>query len=107
MGQGASVAVVNPGASTAESPPPLRTVAIAEGPRRLLEHIGGWEAIAPKAQPILSMAIMDGNVRDAVRLPHLHFGSKDRAPLAYMAFNDDVVDALSALCDRLGVQRLT
>jgi 2-octaprenyl-6-methoxyphenol hydroxylase len=102
MGQGASVAVVDPGAPNAS---PLRTVAIADGPRRLLEHIGAWAAIAPKAQPILSMAIMDGGVRDAVRLPHLNFAAKDQA-LAYMAFNDDVVGALSALCDRLGVQRI-
>ena len=85
---------------------PLRTVAIAEGPRRLLEHIGAWAAIERHAQPILSMAIMDGDVRDAVRLPHLHFAAKDRAPLAHMAFNDDVVGALSALCDRLGVRRI-
>ena len=28
------------------------------------------------------------------------------APLAHMAFNDDVVAALSALCDRLGVERI-
>jgi 2-octaprenyl-6-methoxyphenol hydroxylase len=106
MGQGASIAVVDPGAAAA-SASRLRTVAIADGPRRLLEHIGAWEAIAPKAQPILSMAIMDGEVRDAVRLPHLNFNAKDRAPLAHMAFNDDVVGALSALCDRLGVQRIT
>jgi 2-octaprenyl-6-methoxyphenol hydroxylase len=107
MRQGVSVAVVDPAPAPASSATPLRTVAIAEGPRRLLDHIGGWEAIAPKAQPILSMAIMDGDVHDAVRLPHLHFGSKDRAPLAYMAFNDDVVDALFALCDRLEVHRIT
>ena len=107
MGQGGSVAVVDPGAPTAGSPRPLRTVAIAEGPRRLLEHVGAWETIEPKAQPILSMAIMDGDVRDVVRLPHLNFAAKDRAPLAHMAFNDDVVGALSALCDRLGVQRVT
>jgi 2-octaprenyl-6-methoxyphenol hydroxylase len=107
MRQGVSVAVVDPAPAPAASATPLRTVAIAEGPRRLLDHIGGWEATAPKAQPILSMAIMDGDVHDAVRLPHLHFGSKDRAPLAYMAFNDDVVGALSALCDRLEVHRIT
>jgi 2-octaprenyl-6-methoxyphenol hydroxylase len=105
MGQGASVAVVDPGAPTAASP--LRTVAIADGPRRLLEHIGAWAAIERKAQPILSMAIMDGDVRDVVRLPHLNFAAKDQAPLAHMAFNDDVVGALLALCDRLGVQRIT
>jgi 2-octaprenyl-6-methoxyphenol hydroxylase len=85
----------------------VRTVAIADGPRRLLEHIGAWEAIERHAQPILSMAIMDGEVRDAVRLPHLSFDAKDQAPLAHMAFNDDVVGALAALCDRLGVQRIT
>jgi 2-octaprenyl-6-methoxyphenol hydroxylase len=107
MGQGASIAIVDPGAPTAGSPPPLRTVAIAEGPRRLLERVGAWEAIAPKAQPILSMAITDGDVRDAVRLPHLHIAAKEPGPLAHMAFNDDVVGALSTLCDRLGVQRVT
>src|SRR6202020_2096785 len=106
MGQGASVAVVDPGPPAGPSACPLRTVAIADGPRRLLEQVGAWEAIAPKAQPILSMAIMDGDVRDAVRLPHLKFAAKDQA-LAHMAFNDDVVGALSALCDRLGVQRVT
>ena len=106
MGEGASIAVVDPAPSTAASGEPLRTVAIAEGPRRLLEHVGAWEAIEPRAQPILSMAIMDGDVSDAVRLPHLNFATKDRGPLAHMAFNDDVVGALSALCDRLGVQRV-
>jgi 2-octaprenyl-6-methoxyphenol hydroxylase len=103
MGRGASVAVVDPGAPTATNP--VRTVAIADGPRLLLAHIGAWAAIERKAQPILSMAIMDGDVRDAVRLPHLNFDAKDQ-PLAHMAFNDDVVAALSTLCDRLGVQRI-
>ena len=105
MGQGASVAVVDPAASEA-SASPLRTVAIADGPRRLLDHVGAWAAIEPKAQPILSMAIMDGDVRDAVRLPHLNFDAKDQA-LAHMAFNGDVVGALSALCNQLGIQRVT
>jgi 2-octaprenyl-6-methoxyphenol hydroxylase len=104
MREGVSVAVVDPGAPAAANP--LRTVAIADGPRCLLEQIGAWQAIEPKAQPILSMAIMDGDVRDAVRLPHLNFEAKDRAPLAHMAFADDVVGALSELCDRLGVQRV-
>jgi 2-octaprenyl-6-methoxyphenol hydroxylase len=106
ISQGGSIAIVDPGAPTAGRPPPLRTVAIAEGPRRLLEHVGAWQTIAPKAQPILSMAIMDGDVRDVVRLPHLHIAAKDPGPLAHMAFNDDVVGALAALCDRLGVQRV-
>jgi 2-octaprenyl-6-methoxyphenol hydroxylase len=107
MEAGASVAVVDPAAPSAAPASPLRTVAIADGPRRLLEQIGAWAAIEPKTQPILSMAIMDGDVRDAVRLPHLNFATKDQGPLAHMAFNDDVVGALSELCDRLGVRRIT
>ena len=105
MQEGASVAVVDPAPATA-SAMPLRTVAIAEGPRRLLDRIGAWEAIGRHAQPILSMAIMDGKVRDAVRLPHLQIAAKDPEPLAHMAFNDDVVGALSGVCDRLQVRRV-
>src|SRR5271165_179858 len=108
MGAGASIAIVDPAPapSRESAEPPLRTVAIAEGPRRLFERIGAWEAIEPKAQPILMMDIMDGGVRDAVRLPHLHFDPRvDGEPLAHMAFNDDIVRALSDLCERLGVAR--
>jgi len=109
LGAGASVAVIDPAPAPAResAEPPLRTVAIAEGPRRLFERIGAWEAIQPKAQPILMMDVMDGGVRDAVRLPHLHFDRRsDGEPLAHMAFNDEIVRVLSALCERLGVARL-
>ena len=106
---GVTVAVIDPAPPPASDPgrPLLRTVAIAEGPRRLLETVGAWEAIAPKAQPIFAMRIMDGEVRDAVRLPHLRFDAKGDGALAHMAFNDDVVAALSALCASLGVERVT
>jgi 2-octaprenyl-6-methoxyphenol hydroxylase len=109
LGTGAAVAVIDPAPPPAAGAarPALRTVAIAEGPRRLLESVGAWEAIGPNTQAILSMEIMDGGVRDAVRLPHLHFDAKGAGPLAHMAFNDDVVAALSALCDALGVERVT
>jgi 2-octaprenyl-6-methoxyphenol hydroxylase len=107
LADGISIALVDPApAPAADDPAPLRTVAIAAGPRLLFERIGAWEAIAPKAQPILAMEIMDGGVRDAVRLPHLHFNAKRNGPLAHMAFNDAIVVALAALCDRLGVARL-
>jgi 2-octaprenyl-6-methoxyphenol hydroxylase len=108
LGTGAAVAVVDPAPPSVPNAdrPALRTVAIAEGPRRLLESVGAWRAIGPKAQAIRAMEIMDGGVRDAVRLPHLHFGGKGGA-LAHMAFNDDVVAALSRLCDALGVERVT
>ena len=107
MREGTSVAVVDPASPAAASATPLRTVAIANGPRRLLEHVGAWEAIERHAQPILSMTIMDGDVRDAVRLPHLNFNPKGQAPLAHVAFSDEVVGALSALCGRLGVELVT
>jgi 2-octaprenyl-6-methoxyphenol hydroxylase len=109
MGRGASIAVTDPSPAPAfvpDGPDRLRAVAIAEGPRRLLERLDAWAAIAPRTQPILAMEIMDGGVRDAVRLPHLHFDAKGDAPLAHMAFTDDIVAALTAVCDRLGVTRL-
>jgi 2-octaprenyl-6-methoxyphenol hydroxylase len=106
IGSGVSVALVDPAPPPAAGGPRLRTVAIAGGPRRLLERIGAWEAIEPKAQAILSMAIADGRLRDAIRPTHLNFEAKSSGPLAHMAFNDDVVGALAALCDRLEVQRL-
>ncbi len=105
LGEGAAVALVDPAAPPAPRPS-LRTVAIAEGPRRLLERIGAWADVEPKAQPIVKMEIMDGGVRDAVRLPHLHFDAREGVPLAHMAFSADVVAALSAVCDRLGVIRI-
>ena len=103
---GVSVALVDPASPPAAGAPRLRAVAIADGPRRLLERIGAWQAIEPKAQAILKMAIMDGRTRDAVRPTHLNFEAKTTDPLAHMAFNDDVVGALAALCDRLEVRRI-
>jgi 2-octaprenyl-6-methoxyphenol hydroxylase len=106
MGNGVSIALVDPAPPPAAGATRLRTVAIADGPRRLLERVGAWRAIGAKAQAIRKMAIMDGRTRDAVRPAHLHFEAKSGGPLAHMAFNDDVVGALAALCDRLEVQRL-
>src|SRR5271167_4974118 len=105
MRSGVSIALVDPASQPGSGAARLRTVAIADGPRRLLERIGAWQAIEPKAQPILKMAIMDGQARDAVRPTHLNFEAKGGDPLAHMAFNDDVIGALAALCDRLEVQR--
>ncbi len=103
---GVSIVLVDPAPPLAVGTARLRTVAIADGSRRLLERVGAWEAIKPKAQPIVAMAIMDGRPRDAIRPAHLNIDAKSSGPLAHMAFNDDVVGALAALCDRLGVQRL-
>ena len=108
LGQGVSIALVDPAKPHVPDGalPPLRAIAIAEGPRRLLERLGAWGAVAPKAQPILSMEVMDGGVRDAVRFPHLHFDAKSGEALAHMAFVDDVVSALAEVCQRLGVEEM-
>jgi 2-octaprenyl-6-methoxyphenol hydroxylase len=105
MGSGVSIALVDPAPPPAAGAPRLRAIAIADGPRRLIERVGAWQAIEPNAQAILRMAVMDGRTRDAIRPTHLNFEAKSISPLAHMAFNDDVVGALAALCDRLEVRR--
>jgi 2-octaprenyl-6-methoxyphenol hydroxylase len=82
----------------------LRTVALSEGSRHLLERVGAWGPLEAKAQPILAMAIYDGGLRDPARLEQLQFSAREgEAPLAHMAFNDDVVAALSGAAESLGV----
>ncbi|MGA2042022.1 MAG: FAD-dependent monooxygenase [Roseiarcus sp.] len=101
LGSAARTLVVDPGRGAREGRD--RASAIAAGSRRMLERIGAWEAIAPLAQPILQMTIADGGARDAVRPAQMRFEGTKEAPLAHMAMNDDVVAALHARCDRLGV----
>ena len=91
-GPGVAIALVDPRPQARDGR--LRTVALAEGPRRLIEQVGAWTALAPLAQPIRRMAIYDGRARDAVRVEQLRFGGADDEPLAHMAFNDDVAAAL-------------
>ena len=103
MGRRASVAVVDPRPRARDGH--IRTVALSEGSRRLLERIGAWTALEPLAQPITKMTIYDGEVRDAVRLKQLEFAvlpGGDR--LAHMAFNDDALDALAHAAAAQGVE---
>jgi 2-octaprenyl-6-methoxyphenol hydroxylase len=104
LGRNANILVVDPGMGEREGRD--RATAIAPGSRRMLEQIGAWEAIAPLAEPILQMAVMDGGVRDAVRPVQMRFDEIDGEPLAHMAMNDDVVASLLDLCGRLGVSCL-
>jgi 2-octaprenyl-6-methoxyphenol hydroxylase len=104
MGRGASVAVVDPRPGRGDGR--LRAVALAEGPRRLLERVGAWETLEPLAQPILRMTIADGAVGDALRLEHLSFEAREGQPLAHMAFNDDVGAALGKAAAALGVETI-
>jgi len=85
----------------------LRTVALATGSVNLLERVGAWSELQPRAQPILEMAIYDGGVRDSVRLEQLRFEADGRKPaLAHMAFNDDLVEALANAAEALGVETI-
>ena len=58
----------------------LRAVALAEGSKNLIERIGAWSALEPKAQAIHEMAIFDGRARDAVRIEQLRFHERWRNP---------------------------
>ena len=105
LGSAVAIALVDPRPQARDGR--LRTVALAEGPRRLIEQVDAWTALAPLAQPIRRMAIYDGRVRDAVRVEQLRFGGADHEPLAHMAFNDDVADALGAAAAAQGVETMT
>jgi 2-octaprenyl-6-methoxyphenol hydroxylase len=104
LGRGIAVALVDPRPQARDGW--LRTVALAEGPRRLIDQVGAWTALAPLAQPIRGMAIYDGRARDAVRIEQLRFGGAGDAPLAHMAFNDDVAAALGGAAAALGVETI-
>ena len=91
LGRSATIAVVDPRPQARDGR--LRTVALAEGPKRLLDHAGAWTALAPLAQPIRRMAIFDGRAHEPARVEQLQFDAND-PPLAYMAFNDDLASAL-------------
>jgi 2-octaprenyl-6-methoxyphenol hydroxylase len=104
LGRSVAITLVDPRPDARDGR--LRTVALAEGPRRLLDQVGAWNALAPLAQPIRRMAIYDGRARDAVRVEQLRFGGAGDAPLAYMAFNDDVAAALRGAASALGLETL-
>jgi 2-octaprenyl-6-methoxyphenol hydroxylase len=86
LGSGIAVALVDPRPQARDGR--LRTVALAAGPRRLIDQVGAWTALAPLAQPIRRMAIYDGRTRDAVRVEQLRFGGEDDEPLAKRSSSD-------------------
>jgi 2-octaprenyl-6-methoxyphenol hydroxylase len=102
LGRGASVLIVDPRLGEGEGRD--RASAIAAGSRHMFERIGAWEAIAPLAEPILQMAVMDGRAQDAIRPTQMDFHEANGEPLAHMAMNDDIVASLLSLCERLRVE---
>lgn len=97
----ATIAVIDPRIGAGEAND--RAVAVAASSRRLFERLGAWSVIAPLAEPILRMDIMDGGAHDAVRQVQMRFDARAGEPLAHMALNRDVVAALTARCNELGV----
>ena len=53
-----------------------RAFAIAAGPRRMLQALGVWDAVAETAQPINEMVVTDSRVSDPVRPAFLTFGGE-------------------------------
>ncbi len=68
-----------------------RASAIAAAARRMLERLGVWPALAPRAQPITDMIITDSRTSDAVRPVFLTFeGAVDGEPFAHMVPNGEL-----------------
>jgi 2-octaprenyl-6-methoxyphenol hydroxylase len=91
-------------------PAPFRTLrasALAAGPRRMLERLGVWAAVSAGAQPIRRMEITDSRLADAVRPAFLDLSGEAEPgePTAHMIFNADLVAALDARANELGVER--
>ena len=104
LGPGAAIAAVDPRPQARDGR--IRTVALAEGSRRLIDQVGAWAKLAPLAQPIRRMAIYDGRAGDAVRIEQLRFGEEGEERLAHMAFNDDLAAALSEAAGAMGVETI-
>lgn len=104
LGDPFAVTVIDPTLAHAQSKDP-RASAIAAAARRLFEAIDVWDAVAPKAQPILDMVVTDSKLDDAVRPTFLTFGGdvEEGEPFAHMVENRHLVDALATKARDLGV----
>lgn len=104
LGDPFTVAVIDPTLAHAQSKDP-RASAIAAAARRLFEAIEVWDAVAPKAQPILDMVVTDSKLDDAVRPTFLTFGGEveEGEPFAHMVENRHLVDVLVAKAKEFGV----
>jgi 2-octaprenyl-6-methoxyphenol hydroxylase len=104
LGAPFAVTVIDPTLAHAQSKDP-RASAIAAAARRLFEAIDVWDAVAPKAQPILDMVVTDSKLDDAVRPTFLTFGGdvEEGEPFAHMVENRHLVDALATKARDLGV----
>ncbi len=94
-GAGLSVAVIDrtdPAAMTAAGFDG-RTTAIAAGSARVLDGIGLWDGLAPRACPIKRIRVSDGDSRLFLHYDHAEIGDE---PLGCIVENRDIRDALYA-----------
>lgn len=81
-----------------------RTSALAEGPRHMLEHLGVWEQLAARAQPIWRMEISESAGDARLDQPLLTFARHPAdAPLAHMVFHRDLEPLLLDAAKEAGV----
>lgn len=82
-----------------------RASAIAAAARRMLERLGAWEEIEPKAQAITEMIITDSRTSDPVRPVLLTFDGEvaPGEPFAHMVANHDLNGALRRRAGELGI----
>ncbi len=83
-----------------------RCSAIAAAATRMLDHLGCWSEIAPKAQAMTEMVITDSRTADPVRPVFLTFDGEVEAgePFAHMVANRDLNAALRRRAAEVGVQ---
>lgn len=82
-----------------------RASAIAAAASRMLDRLGCWQEILPKAQPITEMIVTDSRTSDPVRPVFLTFNGEVEPgePFAHMVENRDLNAALRAKAEQIGV----
>ncbi|TSE13771.1 ubiquinone biosynthesis hydroxylase [Mesorhizobium intechi] len=82
-----------------------RASAIAAAACRMLDQLGVWAEIAPRAQAITEMIITDSRSADPVRPVFLTFGGEvaPGEPFAHMVANKSLNGALRARAETLGI----
>ena len=82
-----------------------RASAIAAAASRMLDRLGVWGSVAPRAQAITDMVITDSRTADPVRPTFLTFDGEvaPGEPFAHMVFNRDLNEALRARAAAMGI----
>lgn len=100
-----SIAVIDPKPMETLSGDP-RASAIAAAASRMLDQLGIWQDLLPKAQPINEMIVTDSKLRDVVRPVFLTFDGEatEGEPFAHMVPNGAMLPALYAAARDGGVE---